>query len=243
MIINQPTVINNIYYLGRQNNIKVSDIETAAGLSSGYLSKLKSDEKKSVPSAEALVNIANLLKTSVDTLLTVDLSEITPEEDYVLKFIDKAIKLSGTHDAYWTRLAYKQLLQQVEYPAGQVDHPMFENDGYQLTYISAFHANEKVELDKDSFMLDLGFGSKLYLMSVTIEKDDSCEHELELYIYTDRELKPLCTSLMGGPDYIFLHKMNNLYDAATNACGRVRLDSKVKRAIDIFMQDDDDLPF
>ena len=253
MELNQAMIINNIYLLAKKNGVRISDLESAAGLSSGYLSKLRSEDNNSIPSVEALNGIAKKLGVSVDSLINVDFNALSPDEEYTICFIDSLIQKTVKNEARWRRLARKMLENQEMYKGGSTEYPMFTHNNAYVFYDSKFYENETPQLDKDSYLLPLGNGSTLYLMSIKVIMDDVGEKDIEMYIETNNYLNPICTALTGEPENTFFKdKLYQLYDAAANSCSRVRLSANLKDVMDRFMpgyvekdddDDDDGLPF
>lgn len=87
---NKTLCFSNIRELLRQNpDVKIGQIEKEAGIRLGYMSRLEKDGNTSEPSMEFVVTAAKLLKVSVDTLISVDLTGLTPTEQYITSFFDK----------------------------------------------------------------------------------------------------------------------------------------------------------
>ena len=76
------------YYV-KNPDVKIGQIEKEAGIRLGYMSRLEKDGNTSEPSMEFVVTAAKLLKVSVDTLISVDLTGLTPTEQYITSFFDK----------------------------------------------------------------------------------------------------------------------------------------------------------
>ena len=68
----------NIRYLAKKQKIRMQDIETTAGLSSGYLSRMCHGTGIS---ASAVWKIAKMLKVDLDDLMHKDLKEEEKKED------------------------------------------------------------------------------------------------------------------------------------------------------------------
>ena len=62
--------IDNVYFLAKEKDLKIGEIEAACGVSSGYLSRLRQGEKNVAPGADFLLSISAQLSASVDALLS-----------------------------------------------------------------------------------------------------------------------------------------------------------------------------
>ena len=100
MKLDGKKVINNIYYLAKVNKVKIGDLENAAEVSAGYLSKLLKEDVDTIPGTEILFNISNMLNVSLDNLLRIDYNSVDPTEKYLSDFLDKVIEktLNGRID-------------------------------------------------------------------------------------------------------------------------------------------------
>ena len=87
---NKALCFSNIRELLRQKpDVKIGQIEKEAGIRLGYMSRLEKEGNTSEPSMEFIVTAAKLLKVSIDTLISVDLTGLTPTEQYIISFFDK----------------------------------------------------------------------------------------------------------------------------------------------------------
>ena len=78
---NKTLCFSNIRELLRQNpEVKIGQIEKEARLRLGYMSRLEKEGNTSDPSMEFIVSAAKLLKVSIDTLIKVELTGLTPTE-------------------------------------------------------------------------------------------------------------------------------------------------------------------
>ena len=64
--------LNNIYFLVKEKNLRIGDLEAGAGVSIGYISRLNKDDSKATPSIEFLVSIADKLDVTIDALIQYD---------------------------------------------------------------------------------------------------------------------------------------------------------------------------
>ena len=92
----------NIRFLANKNGIKVGDIENEANVSTGYLSRLANeDNKNSFPIMDLLFLISKKFDVSINTLLSVDFSSLTPNEILLSQFFDKLNKDTENNKIIW----------------------------------------------------------------------------------------------------------------------------------------------
>lgn len=95
---NKGICFSNIRLLLKQNSdVKIGQIEKDVGVRLGYMPRLEKTENTSEPSIGFVVTAAKFLGVGLDTLLLVDLSGLTPTEQYLVSFIDKLQKMICTH--------------------------------------------------------------------------------------------------------------------------------------------------
>lgn len=123
---NKSLCFSNIRELLRQNpDVKIGQIEKEAGIRLGYMSRLEKEGNKSEPSMEFIVTAAKLLKVSLDTLVSVNLTGLTPTEQYIVNFFDK-LKADTIADKLDWNIESADYLNRLETDMnGYVDHPLF----------------------------------------------------------------------------------------------------------------------
>lgn len=257
---NKRVCLSNIYFLAKQKNIKIGDLESAAGVSAGYISRLNKDTTKASPSIEMLVVVADMLGVSLDSLLHNDLEELTPTEKYMVDFLARLTQKTIDNDEIWKRESYSKLRCVRQNEHGDPDHPLFTwqtfseigGGGYpenftRISYNSLFRESEAVDIYDDGYVLPFSGDKSLYLMKVgvPVEMDDrgnTTEIEYELYM-VDRNwnVSIVCHSTW-DEESPYNQPLVDLYAAAADSSKHPILTSAVKSAIDDFMSVDD-LPF
>lgn len=176
---NKALCFSNIRELLRQNpEVKIGQIEKEAGIRLGYMSRLEKDGNTSEPSMEFIVSAAKLLKVSIDTLISVDLTGLTPTEQYIVNFFDK-LKADTLKDKLdWNRESAFNLNRMEPDINGWVYHPLFaEETFYEETEceypeeVTRIVFNSKTfgprtYICGDCFNLRLKNGTTLYLMDI-----------------------------------------------------------------------------
>lgn len=85
---NPRLIFNNISYLIKEQGKKVGEVETQAGVSAGYISR-NSKDANSKPGIDFLYKVSEILNTSIDTLIRIPLSELTPTKRYLFHSLKK----------------------------------------------------------------------------------------------------------------------------------------------------------
>lgn len=105
---NPKVLFDNVDFLIKSENRKIGEVESDAGVSAGYISRTSKDGG-SRPGIDFIMNIAKVLHVSIDTLLKVDISSLTPTERYLISFLKK-LEHDTVHDLLaWERVSAESL--------------------------------------------------------------------------------------------------------------------------------------
>ena len=256
----------NIYHLAKIQNVKIGDLETVAGVSTGYFSRLKNGDNKATPSIEVLLAVADRLNVSIDALVNYSYTELCPSEEYLIKFIDRLISQTVADSLQWS-IETLQSLQQVGYdPIDNVDHCLFEErsvnfinstTGYpdtalKIVYSSRFHEHENITPASNFYRLELNVKKgdtpfkSVYITRVWVpdpQKNFDVE-SYELYLIDGGIVSPLCNAYL-HTDSAFSKALDTLYQTAAESSKHPKISKDAKRIIDAFMQETelDYLPF
>lgn len=251
--------ISNVYYLTKEQGKKLGDVETTAGVSAGYFSRLNKEESTANPSIEVLASVADQLGVTVDALISRDYSAMSSSERYVSNFLDKLIKKSNSGESIWERET-KAFIEGLGCDQdGDAIHPLYEHiyDGtvqdWRCVYQSLFNPGERYYIVGDCFKLSIDPKQTFYLMKVSMFEQPEPpmdEDEFELYLVKNRHPESICRSWTYG-NHVFARALKKLYEAAAESSRHVKLSSNVRSAIDSFMTElqtlgddlDGELPF
>ena len=86
---NKQIFFDNITYLLKSKDMKIGDLENHAGVSIGYVSRINRDDRNVKPSIEFVMKVAEFFEVNMETLVSIDLSKMTPTEKYILAFIEQ----------------------------------------------------------------------------------------------------------------------------------------------------------
>lgn len=259
---NKNLCFSNIRELLRQKpDVKIGQIEKEAGIRLGYMSRLEKEGNTSEPSMEFVVSAAKLLKVSIDTLVSVDLSGMTPTEQYLVNFFDK-LKMDTLKDKLdWNRETAFNLNRMEPDCNGFVYHPLFaEETFYEETEceypeeVTRIVFNSKTfgprtYICGDCFNLRLKNGTTLYLMD--IEKSvhrtgDASALAKEAWMFVPGKGSQLLVASQDDTPIALLLEV--LFTTVKERMEHPKVNNDVMFAIDAFMNDDmtddtEDIPF
>lgn len=258
-------LFQNIRELMKGTEIKLGQIEKEAGCQPGYMSRLDKTENASDPTAEFIITAAQILKVSVDVLLNVRITELTPSERYIISFLEKLVRDTVADKLTWIR--------ETEY---DLNHVPVDGDGYAQHYL--FVNRPTMEIDQtsgypdetphvffpsrtygddtfvaeDCFNIRLKNGTVLYVMSIM--KSDAFpigdeDHAKEIWMTQPGHT---ATCLCSTTDHKIIGDLiNSLYVAISQNIKHPKVAKNYQYIINSFMNDDlsddpittDTLPF
>ncbi len=258
-------LFQNIRELMKGTEIKLGQIEKEAGCQPGYMSRLDKTDSATDPTAEFIVTAAQILGVSVDVLLNVTIKEMSANELYMLKFLEKLIRDTIGEKLNWVKEPLYTLQDIYEDEDGRIGHPLFDsyqsygiNSGgntYERTqmYFPSDAFGRKTEIAGDCYHLELKNNATLYFMYVTEEgsaDDEEGKCAFELWMYSKKGgASFLCSDHVGKQ--MITKLVFNLWVTIEQYMTRPHMNKDHKSVIDAFMNDDesddsastDELPF
>lgn len=260
---NKALCFSNIRELLRQNpDVKIGQIEKEAGVRLGYMSRLEKEGNTAEPSMEFIVSAAKLLKVSIDTLISVDLTGFTPTEQYIVNFFDK-LKSDTLQDKLdWNRESAFNLNRMEADIDENIYHPLFSKETFfeetECDYpeeVTRIVFNSKTfgphtYIAGDCFNLRLKNGTTLYLMD--IEKsvhrtNDVSAFSKEAWMYVPYKGSQLLVTSQDDTPVAPLLEI--LFSVVKQRMEHPKVNKDVMYAIDSFMKNDlddditNDIPF
>ena len=262
---NKKIMLDNITYALKEFGKRIGEFESEIGVSAGYISRTSKDENAK-PGIDFVVNAADALNMSVDTLINVDLSALTPTEKYYVDFMEKLISDSLKDKLFWVKDTANELNSLEINQYHDTGHPLFDlrnftlpgEEGYPEEHNEVVFVSNTFEfntwISKDCFSLRLKNGTMLYLMNIRkaiCRTNDTNATAREMWIY-----KPNV-----GPRFMCSDRdeklgsvVERLFETVEERYNHPQLEPELKSVIDAFMVDDladdpvnyntdDDIPF
>lgn len=224
----------NIKYLAEQKNIKIGALEKGAGVSAGYFSRLANEDGR-VSGTSSIIDAvcisAKLLKVSVNTLISTDLTALTPNEKFLSTFFEKVEKDSLQEVIHW-ECQTKERLNDVAF---QNSHPLFCKDIYDYNCVSCLNQNVAISDDcYKTFIMGKGF----YLMKIMNSKSNFGGYELYFTSKNENSLAVEQVCAVDKKSRLYA-QVDDLYAVAAEASRLVKLSSFVKSTIQDYINTDE----
>lgn len=247
---NKKIMFDNISFMLKEVGKKIGELEADAGVSPGYISRASKDGNAK-PGIDFVVKAAEALGTSVDTLISVDMTSLTPTELYLISFLEKLKKDTAADKLEWNRESadfLNRLEPGMDYYA---NHPLFSFETFYEKGESDYPGEvSRVVMISDSFdchtsiagdcfNLRMKNGAMLYIMNISksvYNLSDNDAHAKEIWLYKPGSGKQFLCSNYKSPNFSDL--INDLYFVISEFAKRPRIKSDLKLAIDSFMNDD-----
>lgn len=169
--------IDNVYFIARQRGIKIGELESCCGVSSGYFARLRQEKKNSAPGADFLLAVADQLSVSVDALLTFDFAEASESEQKLHDYIEKLCRQTRSHHLVWQEDPGGSLHNLPINPDGSTPHPLYltipGNSGREsLPFYNSRFRNIRSLIPLSVYGCVFPGGLTLYLVNVWNTGDD-----------------------------------------------------------------------
>ena len=249
--------IANIYALAKQKNIKIGELESKAGVSPGYLSRLNKEDNTASPSIECLAAMATELNISLDILIGAELSKLTSTEEYRLNFLKRLIVDTEADILIWLRETSQELN---ELDADTDYHPLFisktqyfqEEDhmrSYEaLKYCPAVRGESSTVINGDCFHVPIYGIAEVYITNVRFENQNSNENDFEVFLVENRNVNAVCSTRNVKSEISTVITL--LYQSVSNSMLRLHINQDIKFIIDGYVEnkpvpsiDDEEIPF
>ena len=241
-------LIDNIYRVAKEKNIKIGTLEQSARVSPGYLSRLAKDDTKGSFAVDLLCSVAEQLGKTLDALVYTEHKGLTENEEKMLAFLDRLTMLTENFTLEW-----KMLPPMIQDETYEFEHPLFrvvdrcdmDPDGNYISYKKTEYCSHFLDQDYSTkiegrcfhVLFDTFSNREVYLMFVSQYDSGSIERRKALEIYFLRQKKyvePIvCSSL--SCDQI-VEAMKRLYKTVDDARSHLTFDRDSIGAIDRFLK-------
>lgn len=244
--------IENIYTLAKKKKLKIGEMEEAAGVSKGYLSRINKEDITTNPPIDFLVSIAEQLGVSMDYLLMYSSDNFKKDESFVIEFVDRVSQKTTRGELEWILQAQSVLTSEND---ESIDNPLISivpdySDDFDMKYMRHEYAShfysDNVSIIDDCYycFLPEQIRTRLFIMSVQYYNfidapTPSKYHEkesldvYELYLCTGDKIAPLCSTAYLKEE--IGNVIKNLYNTINLTTSRLGLTPNVRAIMQSFL--------
>jgi transcriptional regulator with XRE-family HTH domain len=168
MIFNKKLFLDNLDFYMKRKSVKASELEEKAGVSKGYISRIKKPGNQTVPGIDFILSLSSVFETTVETLCTINCSRLSNDEWFYIELFNKLIHKTKNKEIIWRRNTLKDLIN---------------------------HKSSEVIAEETSFIPDVSFeflGGKKYKSSFEYGDYRFASTEGDFYSYSVDENHTLC---------------------------------------------------
>lgn len=210
-IFDKWNCFQNIRNLMATKDIKIGQIEAAAGVRVGYMSRLEKPDNTSEPGIMFIATAAKMLGVTLDELVYSRAGQMSEDEEYIRDFLRDIIEDTDKHDIHWEKERDDILCKVYDLYNNPPSHPLlFADDGqldednmpYLVKYGSLFYKESNVYVES-AYSAELPeTNSLVYLVWCFTDKNDKYIPDkkfFEVYV-TDEEgnANPICNTLQAA---------------------------------------------
>lgn len=258
--LNKKLLFDNVDFLVKGSEMGIGEFEEKTGVSVGFCSRSKKDEK-SKPGIDFIMNAADVLGVGIDALLNTDFSALTPTEKYYIKFLSKLERDTREDKLAWNVETREYLTGLDADINGGTEHPLFryittmvpgETDypePFSRVLFLSKNFGENTVINSDCYDLQLKNGTYLYLMWVCDYGDEygKVNEAVEVWMHAPgNDPQYICDNRVDGQ---MATMTNALFASVKENSRHPKVSKPLKAAIDAFMNDDfeddenEDIPF
>lgn len=248
-VFDKANCFQNIRNLMAEKNIKIGQLESAAGVRVGYMSRLEKPDNTSEPGIMFIATAAKMLGVTLDELIYSKAGELSEDEKYIRDFLRDLIEDTGRHTLHWQK-EQDHILNTVHSIYDYVpSHPLLCADESQLDsngvphlwrYKSYFYTESDVWV-RSAYSTKLPESDNMiYIVSCYTESDDSYipdKEFTEIYFVNENRPSPICNTLQSSPAIVAT--VNTLIKTAISDASHFRIAPKTKDLIDAYRKNRD----
>lgn len=253
-LYNRDMILKNIDLLMRERDVKSSEIEEKAGVSKGYISRIKDSDSSLF--VTFIMGACNALDCTIDELVRAPLDDMSENEKLILKLIQSLTQRTQKQEIPWQwDDPVEEMKSSTFVPEAFSDHPLYQanldmngdwkTDGDPFFYTPIIDIPGEESITKGKIYrtnLRMEYGSpkvRAYLACVaTKEHPDKIDFELFSVTlnssgYASEPPCPLCSTRRCKP--ALKSAMLALKDAVNDSMNKIFLDKNVKSVLADFI--------
>lgn len=238
--MNKQLFLQNLRFLADKEGDKTGEIEKAAGVSQGYLSRIsRMEENPNMPLMDLLLWASDRYKIAVDTLLNCNLQSLTPNENYFRTFFEKVIKDTRIGILSWT----SETKNMLENRLSQFNHPLmmfdYSSKGADSCYYKSLF-NPDYLLGDYSLFCDM---NQMFLFVTQVQDCSTKKKGFDVYFANNQRDDALEIVHVSEGDKLY-PLVETVFNEGLLSSRQIKISQRVRSIVDSYMKEDEDnLPF
>ncbi|MGF7011624.1 transcriptional regulator with XRE-family HTH domain [Lachnospiraceae bacterium PF1-21] len=241
-MFDKEILLKNINVLIKERGLKIGELESKAGVSLGYLSRLHRAETNVIPGIDFISNVAQILNVSIDALISGDFTRSNNNTLYMANFINELLEDTNNLIIEWTTSRSLSDASQIYDSSALIGREgpenvtsMDPNEPLRHPFISITH-KDKLIIDKDFYHAEIVENNAIFLFPLQTYGKQNNTSVLELYTLDIKKdnLTPIYSSLDG--DMIVNAKLKELYSAIKIHDEDLKITDTAKSVIDSYLK-------
>ncbi len=244
--LNRDQLLDNLMHMIGWRGMTYAEVESAAGVYNGYISRMKSDPRK-LPALDVVWKMAQVLGVSLEWLLEGTVGDLDENILYMRRFLQRLFDLTVKRQMIWQSFSYGQLQKMISGEQSPQDLPCLSvgPDGGLRPYSGAYPEMDNRFADA-AYVTKIDDGHALCLarlqFSEQMDPDDSASMldnewlELQMQDLATGERSMVACSCFGHDEHL-AGDMEKLYQQLQEHVTDLRLDPAMRRTIDAFMNE------
>lgn len=246
MKFDKKIFLENLDYYMNKNSIKSSELEQMAGVSKGYISRIKKADNKSVPGVDFLLVAASLFGITVESLCMINYMLCTENEKYYVDFFNDLITRTIKKDILWKHITSKQFIDKIDNKSDEeiiierepsVLSGISEAWNGKRRYASTFEYGDYKYCDTEGnfYSLKIDNQHSLYMVKVILSYQEELFSGIEMFMISNHKKSNVCCI---SPQNIQLYDdmFFKLYNTVKDSINVNYMDQETKNIIDKFIK-------
>ena len=249
MEFEKDKLMRNINFLIKRKNIKIGELETELGVSTGYLSRLSKSDNDTVPNIDLIWKVAQKLEVSIDSLVGGDFDSSNDNLLFIINFLHSLIEDTDQHGCEWEKFStYDKLQEKYGFsPLPMIKGKLMVLDKDGTSNKNQFESlyNTKINLatTEDNFCALVSSLGCLFLFRLETDEKESV---YELYVVEDgmdEQVIPICSTLQN--EGALEPTIKDLYNCFDRHERDIKISEEARKLITQYMnlRDPNKLPF
>ncbi|MCP1110883.1 helix-turn-helix domain-containing protein [Ohessyouella blattaphilus] len=241
-MFDKDRLLKNINILIKERGLKIGELETSVGVSTGYLSRLHRAETNVIPGIDFVSNIADALDVSIDALINSEFDRPNDNTMYMANFLKElisdtnqlvydwelSISTEATDNAYGTGVTSE--LKGNKIPSD------YNSESTYFNYRSRFNPGANLVFDGKHYFTEIDGMGVILLFAAEDPKNRIGGNVFELYSldYYKNMLIPICSTL--DNDGVVDASLKDLYASVLARDKDLKISNDAKELIEKYLK-------